>query len=70
MIPTTAQLRALRRRDPALAAAIKGLEPFPGFPNAHYRKRTHYEALARAVVFQQLAWKAADTIWGSSLIHI
>ncbi len=63
MKPTPTELRALRRRDPALAAAMKGLERFPGFPNAHYRKRTHYEALARAIVFQQLAWKAADTIW-------
>ncbi len=63
MQPTPAQLRALRRKDPALAAAMKRLERFPGFPTSHYRKRTHYEALARAIVFQQLAWKAADTIW-------
>ncbi|MBC8328866.1 MAG: DNA-3-methyladenine glycosylase 2 family protein [Planctomycetes bacterium] len=63
MHPTPAQLRALRRGDPALAAAMRRLGAFPGFPDSHYRKRTHYEALARAVVFQQLAWKAADTIW-------
>lgn len=42
---------------------MKRLEPFPGFPNAHYRRRSHYEMLARAIVFQQLAYKAADTIW-------
>jgi len=63
MQATPAQLRRLRRQDPALAAAMKRLEPFPGFPDAHYRRRSHYEALARAIVFQQLAWRAADTIW-------
>jgi DNA-3-methyladenine glycosylase II len=63
MQPTPAQLRALRRRDPVLAAAMRGLEPFPGFPDASYRRTPHYEALARAIVFQQLAGAAARTIW-------
>ena len=59
MKPTPADLRALARRDPALGRAMKRLEPFPGFPTAEYRRRTPYEALARAIVFQQLAGAAA-----------
>ncbi len=60
--PTVAQMRALRRRDPALARAVRGLAPFPGFPGAEGRRGTHWEALARAIVFQQLAGAAAGTI--------
>jgi DNA-3-methyladenine glycosylase II len=63
--PTPADLRALGRRDPRLAAAMKGLAPFPGFPDAAHRaQRTHWDALSRAIVFQQLAGKAAETIHG------
>ena len=39
------------------------MDPFPGFPiPGEYR--SHYEALARAIVYQQLAGAAAKTIWG------
>ena len=64
MQPSPTDLRALARRDPALGRAMKRLEPFPGFPTAEYRRRTPYEALARAIVFQQLAGAAASTIHG------
>ncbi|MBL8857980.1 MAG: DNA-3-methyladenine glycosylase 2 family protein [Planctomycetes bacterium] len=44
---------------------MKRLAPFPGFPGAEQRaQRTHWDALSRAIVFQQLAGKAASTIHG------
>jgi 3-methyladenine DNA glycosylase/8-oxoguanine DNA glycosylase len=37
--------------------------PFPGYPQrSDSQARTHYEALARSIVYQQLAGKAAATI--------
>lgn len=63
-IPTPAQLRSLCKRDPRLAAAMSSLPKFPGFPCSESPRRTRYEGLARAIVFQQLAYKAADTIHG------
>jgi 3-methyladenine DNA glycosylase/8-oxoguanine DNA glycosylase len=63
--PTTAALARLKRSDPRLAAAMARVGPFPGFPQrSDARARTHYESLARAIVFQQLAGKAAATIHG------
>jgi 3-methyladenine DNA glycosylase/8-oxoguanine DNA glycosylase len=64
MLPTRAQLTALRRRDPVLAGAMRGLEPYPGFPGGAGRRGTHWESLARAIVYQQLAGAAAATIHG------
>ncbi len=64
MKPTPSELRALARRDPRLARAWRGLPPFPGFPRPDQpRQRTHYAALASAIVYQQLSGKAAETIW-------
>jgi len=64
-LPTRAQLAALRRRDPALAAAIKRLPRFPGFPDSAARTReSHFVSLARAIIYQQLSGKAAATIFG------
>src|SRR5438046_2226832 len=61
--PSPAALQRLQRADPALAAALRRVGPYPGFPQAaRARRETHYEALARAIVFQQLAGKAAATI--------
>ena len=61
--PTAAELRSLRRRDPRLAAAMERLPAFPGFPDAAQSSSpTHWHALARAIVFQQLATAAATTI--------
>lgn len=61
-IPTPSQLRSLRKRDPRLGKAMRSLPKFPGFPEADAPRGTRYESLARAIVFQQLAYKAADTI--------
>lgn len=64
MRPTPAQLRALARRDPALGRWVRELPRFPGFPDrANPRQRSHYGALASAIVYQQLSTKAAATIW-------
>jgi DNA-3-methyladenine glycosylase II len=61
--PSPADLRALARRDPALGRAMKRLAPFPGFPQAAQRvQKTHFHALGRAIVHQQLAGAAARTI--------
>jgi DNA-3-methyladenine glycosylase II len=61
--PSPAQLRALARRDPVLGKAVQRLGPFPVFPGGEQRHLSHYEYLARAIVFQQLAAAAARTIW-------
>jgi DNA-3-methyladenine glycosylase II len=62
MKPTRRELQALARRDPRLAGALRRLAPFPGFPDPIERRRSHYGALARAIVYQQLAGAAAATI--------
>jgi len=62
--PTTAQLRSLARRDPVLGRAMRSLEPYPGFPPRGGVRATHYESLARAIVYQQLTGQAAGTIHG------
>lgn len=58
--PPRAKLDALFRRDPVLAEARKGLPPFPGFPAEP--RRPHFHALARIIIYQQLAGGAARTI--------
>ncbi|RMH04725.1 MAG: DNA-3-methyladenine glycosylase 2 family protein [Planctomycetota bacterium] len=64
MKPTSAQLRALARRDPALGRVMRRIRPgFPGFPAGSMRRWSRYQMLARAIVFQQLAYRAAATIW-------
>ena len=54
------ELRGLKRRDPRLAAAIRSTPAYPGFPSGSPRL-SRYESLAKAVVYQQLAGKAAAT---------
>lgn len=62
-VPSAAELRALARRDPRLGRALKRVQPFPGFPGGAERaQRSHFHALGRAILFQQLHWKAATTI--------
>lgn len=61
MKPTPAQLRALARRDPVLGRAMRTVPSFPGFPEGRPYD-SHFHALAKAIVYQQLATKAAATI--------
>ena len=63
MIPTRVEIRDLRRRDPVLAKAMGGLPPFPDFPVGVLRG-SHFHALARSIIYQQLATAAAATIYG------
>lgn len=60
-LPSPAALRALDRRDPALGRARRRLEAFPGFP-APGQTGSHFHALARSIIYQQLAGAAAKTI--------
>lgn len=62
MRTTHSQIRALQRRDPALGRAMKGLAPFPDFPVAP--RLPYFHALARSIIYQQLATGAATTIHG------
>lgn len=58
---TTRALRHLRRADPVLADVIRRVGP------CRFEARnsgTHFEALARAIVYQQLSGSAAATIHG------
>jgi len=62
--PTPQELRSLAKRDARIGAAMRKVPEFPGFPASDQPSSTRYESLARAIVFQQLAFKAADTIHG------
>src|SRR5499427_6737922 len=52
-------LNHLKTSDPILASIIERVGP----PQIGYREPS-FEALARAIVFQQLSGKAAQTIYG------
>ncbi len=67
MKPTTAQIRALSRRDPLLGAALRRLGPFPSFPESSQRQMSTFKYLVRAIAFQQLAYRAAATIFSRVL---
>lgn len=54
-------LAHLRRVDPALGRVIARVGPYRLEPRA---EGTHFEAVARSIVFQQLSGKAAGTIHG------
>jgi DNA-3-methyladenine glycosylase II len=54
--------RALSRKDVLWKAHIKRTGPCLIVPRGE--GRSHFEQLARAIVFQQLAGAAANTIWG------
>ncbi len=58
--PSSAALRELYKRDPVLAEARKGLDPFPGFPLQP--RLPYFHTLARIIIYQQLAVAAARTI--------
>lgn len=53
--------RDLANRAPELAPLIETSGPCP--IGSGRRRRTHFEALARSIAFQQLAGKAATAIW-------
>jgi DNA-3-methyladenine glycosylase II len=55
-----AAARALAERDPAMARLVE----LAGLPKLRERHGTHFEALVRSIVFQQLAGAAASTIHG------
>ena len=55
-----AAARALAERDPAMATLVE----LTGLPKLRERHGTHFEALVRSIVFQQLAGAAASTIHG------
>lgn len=61
-LPDHDSLDRLRRQDPLLADAMDRTPPFPGFPD-HARRGSHFHALARAIVYQQLAGNAAASIY-------
>lgn len=42
---------------------MKRVDPFPGFPTGYLARGSHFEAIARSVVYQQLAGSAASTIY-------
>jgi hypothetical protein len=41
---------------------MRRVAPFPGFPPPGAKRVTHHGSLTRAIVFQQLATRAAETI--------
>ena len=59
--PSARELAALSRRDPALGAARRRVAPFPNLPRKG-EYDSHFHALARSIVYQQLAGAAARTI--------
>ena len=63
--PTRQALARLNRADPPLGAALRQHGPYPGFPSpADKRGMTHFAALGRSILYQQLATAAARTIHG------
>ncbi|MFL5569069.1 MAG: DNA-3-methyladenine glycosylase family protein [Gemmatimonadaceae bacterium] len=51
----------LKKADPTLAKVIEHVGPYKGWPASN---GTHFDAVARSIVFQQLSGKAAGTIHG------
>ena len=51
----------LRKVDPTLGDVIDRIGPYKGWPSGN---GTHFDAVARSIVFQQLSGKAAGTIHG------
>ena len=61
-----AAVRHLRKADPELARVIDAAGPFAMQLNP---ARSVFQALARAIVYQQLSNKAAATIFGRMCVH-
>lgn len=47
-----------------MGAAMKRVAPYPGFPAGRLARGSHFQAISRSIVFQQLAGAAAKTIYG------
>lgn len=62
--PAREGVRHLVRADPVLARIVERVGPYRLTPRRH---RDHFGSLARAIVFQQLSGKAAETIHGRFL---
>jgi DNA-3-methyladenine glycosylase II len=64
-LPSRRELTRLAKADPVLGRALRDLGPYPGFPQSGPQARdTHFAMLARSIVYQQLAARAASTIFG------
>jgi DNA-3-methyladenine glycosylase II len=61
VIDNAAAVRHLRRADPVMATVIRAVGPCRP---TRSRAGSHFEALARSIVYQQLSGKAAATIFG------
>jgi DNA-3-methyladenine glycosylase II len=61
--PSATELRALARRDVALGAFLRRAGPIPDWPTPAARRMNAWTYLARSICYQQLAGKAAATIW-------
>lgn len=59
-----AAVRHLKKADPKLAVVIEAVGPCRFVPRA---EGTHFDALVRSIVYQQLSGKAAGTIHGRVL---
>ena len=62
--PSGEALRALAQADPRLGEVMGRLDAYPGFPRGYLARGSHFQAVARSVVYQQLAGAAAKTIYG------
>jgi DNA-3-methyladenine glycosylase II len=61
-----AAARVLAQRDPVVAGLVEAF----GLPRLRQPSETHFAALVRAVVYQQLAGAAASTIHGRLLLAL
>ena len=56
--------KALTKKDPQLGKVLSRIEKFPSFPLPSQKRTSYFRYLGRAIVYQQLAGKAAQTIHG------
>lgn len=61
-----AAVRHLKRADPTLAGVIERIGPCRFAPRV---EGTHFDALVRSIIYQQLSGKAAATIHGRVIEH-
>jgi len=56
--------KSLARKDPRLGKVLRKIEKFPFFPSSAQQRVSYFRYLGRAIVYQQLAGKVAQTIYG------